>query len=121
MSIQGLKGRVETYVSELPSWRVMFRAYRIGRHANFVSQVQHPDIVESVIQDGHMTSRYSFMVVMSCAIAILGLLLSSPAVIIGAMLISPLMGPIMSLGFSLSVSSAESAVVYCATLKPQKY
>jgi len=48
MSIQGLKGRVETYVSELPSWRVMFRAYRIGRHANFVSQVQHPDIVESV-------------------------------------------------------------------------
>lgn len=43
------------------------------------------------------------MVVLSCGIAILGLLLSSPAVIIGAMLISPLMGPIMQFGFSLAV------------------
>lgn len=42
------------------------------------------------------------MVVLSCGIAILGLLLSSPAVIIGAMLISPLMGPIMQFGFSLA-------------------
>ncbi len=41
------------------------------------------------------------MVVMSCGIAILGLLQNSAAVIIGAMLISPLMAPIVALGFSL--------------------
>lgn len=41
------------------------------------------------------------MAVMSCGIAILGLLQSSAAVVIGAMLISPLMGPIVQLGFSL--------------------
>jgi uncharacterized membrane protein len=35
---------------------------------------------------------------MSGGIAILGLLLSSPAVVIGAMLLSPLMGPIMGMG-----------------------
>ena len=39
---------------------------------------------------------------MSAGIAILGLLLSSPAVVIGAMLISPLMGPIVGLGFGLA-------------------
>ncbi len=33
----------------------------------------------------------------------LGLLLSSPAVVIGAMLISPLMSPILGLGFSLAL------------------
>src|SRR3546814_10449905 len=43
------------------------------------------------------------MTAMSGGIAILGLLLSSPAVVIGAMLLSPLMGPIMGLGFALAI------------------
>ena len=42
------------------------------------------------------------MTLMSGGIAVLGLLLSSPAVVIGAMLISPLMGPIMGLGFAIA-------------------
>jgi uncharacterized hydrophobic protein (TIGR00271 family) len=43
------------------------------------------------------------MTMMSAGIAVLGLLLSSPAVVIGAMLISPLMSPILGLGFSLAL------------------
>jgi uncharacterized hydrophobic protein (TIGR00271 family) len=43
------------------------------------------------------------MTMMSAGIAVLGLLLSSPAVVIGAMLISPLMNPILGLGFSLAM------------------
>ena len=42
------------------------------------------------------------MTVLSCGIATLGLLQNSVAVIIGAMLVSPLMGPIVALGFSLT-------------------
>lgn len=71
--------------------------------AKYVSDINHHDVAEYVRSEGIISSRYGFMVSMSCAIAILGLLLSSPAVVIGAMLISPLMSPIMSLGFSLSV------------------
>jgi uncharacterized hydrophobic protein (TIGR00271 family) len=71
--------------------------------AKYVSDINHQDVAEYVRNEGIISSRYGFMVSMSCAIAILGLLLSSPAVVIGAMLISPLMSPIMSLGFSLSV------------------
>ena len=40
---------------------------------------------------------------MSGGIAVLGLLLSSPAVVIGAMLLSPLMDPSMGLGFALAI------------------
>lgn len=65
--------------------------------------VNHTEVVEHIHEEGGLTGRYIFMVFMSCGIAILGLLLSSPAVVIGAMLISPLMGPIMLLGFSLSI------------------
>ena len=40
------------------------------------------------------------MVVLSCSIATLGLITDSPAVIIGAMLIAPLMSPIIGIGLA---------------------
>lgn len=65
--------------------------------------VEHDSVVSNVADAGGLTPRFAFMAVMSCGIAILGLLQSSAAVVIGAMLISPLMGPIVQLGFSLCV------------------
>ncbi|MEL6385943.1 MAG: DUF389 domain-containing protein [Pseudomonadota bacterium] len=65
--------------------------------------IDHQEVVDHVHEEGGVSGRYLFMTVMSCAVATLGLLLSSPAVIIGAMLISPLMGPIMLMGFSISI------------------
>ncbi len=71
-------------------------------------KIEHETVLAEVEDDGKPGGRYVFMVVMASAIATLGLLLSSPAVIIGAMLISPLMGPIMLLGFSLCVLDFDS-------------
>lgn len=45
-------------------------------------------------------SDFFLMVVLSCSIATLGLITDSPAVIIGAMLIAPLMSPIIGLGMA---------------------
>lgn len=84
------------------SYNLITRA-RAHHYQRFVLETSHAEILQQVNEEGRLQSRYSFHVVLSCAIATLGLLLSSPAVIIGAMLISPLMGPIMSLGFSLCI------------------
>jgi uncharacterized hydrophobic protein (TIGR00271 family) len=65
--------------------------------------VDHAAVIDNVADAGGWSPRFAFMAVMSCGIAILGLLQSSAAVVIGAMLISPLMGPIVQLGFSLCV------------------
>lgn len=65
--------------------------------------VDHAAVIDNVADEGGLSPRFAFMAVMSCGIAILGLLQSSAAVVIGAMLISPLMGPIVQLGFSLCV------------------
>lgn len=48
------------------------------------------------------TSSFDFflLVVLSCSIATLGLISNSPAVIIGAMLVAPLMSPIIGIGMS---------------------
>ena len=60
--------------------------------------------VEAAVYDnGGLSGRYLVMTVISAAIAALGLMLSSPAVVIGAMLVSPMMGPIVALGFSLTL------------------
>lgn len=67
-----------------------------------IARVDHRPVVEKVREDAGWSSHFAFMTLMSAGIAVLGLLLSSPAVVIGAMLISPLMGPILGLGFALA-------------------
>ena len=71
--------------------------------AHVAASVEHRQVVEQVHADAGWSSHYIFMTLMSAGIAVLGLLLSSPAVVIGAMLISPLMGPIIGLGFALAL------------------
>lgn len=56
----------------------------------------------SVQEEGALSKSYMLMCGLSAGIAALGLLQSSTAVVIGAMLISPLMGPIASMGFGFA-------------------
>ena len=76
------------------------RARRLRTSA--AASVPHGEVMEHVRDGGDLTPRFALMTVLSCGIAILGLLQNSVAVIIGAMLVSPLMGPIVALGFSLT-------------------
>ena len=50
----------------------------------------------------------AWILVFSILIASIGLNTSSPAVVIGAMLISPLMGPILGIGFSIGVNDVDT-------------
>lgn len=71
-------------------WRIR------GQHIDRAAVLAH-------IEEGaRLDARYALMVTLACGIAMLGLLQNSVAVIIGAMLISPLMGPIIALGMSLA-------------------
>jgi uncharacterized hydrophobic protein (TIGR00271 family) len=70
--------------------------------ANVTDHVEHREVVARVQADAGWSAHFAFMTLMSAGIAVLGLLLSSPAVVIGAMLISPLMGPIIGLGFAIA-------------------
>ena len=83
-----------------------------------VSRIQHsvahyvllPDLGEdeaqamrqSVAEQGALTSGFMLMCALSAGIATLGLLQSSVAVVIGAMIISPLMAPIAALGLGFA-------------------
>ena len=64
---------------------------------------------EDLIDDAQPGQDYFILIVLSSIIASLGLLLNSPAVVIGAMLVAPLMSPI--LGFSLGIVLGEGRLV----------
>ncbi len=69
-----------------------------------VSSAQKPLIYLEVYGGAHVgNATYWLQLFLSAGIATLGLVLNSPAVIIGAMLISPLISPIMSMGLALAV------------------
>lgn len=72
-----------------------------------VHDIDHVAVIAKVHDESYLTGRYVFMTCMSAGIAILGLLLSSPAVVIGAMLLSPLMGPILGAGFALAIGDVR--------------
>ena len=64
---------------------------------------QMPSIYAQIDSEAEISSlNYWLEILFSAGIAAFGLVLNSPAVIIGAMLISPLMGPIMAAGLALA-------------------
>ena len=90
------------HAPDLASPAAWWRWARQWRKTRLVDGVDRIAVLEHVHEGGELGPRYAFMVVMSCGIAALGLLQDSAAVIIGAMLISPLMGPIINLGMGLA-------------------
>lgn len=71
-------------------------------------------ILASVAHDARLSRKFLLLILLSAAIATLGLLQSSAAVVIGAMLVSPLLGPIMAVGFGLA--TLDTALVRRALL-----
>jgi uncharacterized hydrophobic protein (TIGR00271 family) len=62
------------------------------------------DIKDNISMKGHT----AWVLIFSILIASIGLNISSPAVVIGAMLIFPLMGPILGVGLSIGINDIET-------------
>jgi uncharacterized hydrophobic protein (TIGR00271 family) len=67
-----------------------------------VGGVDHERVRRQIADEAGWSGRYAFLIVISAAISLLGLLMPSVAVLIGAMLLSPLMMPIIGLGFGIA-------------------
>lgn len=67
-----------------------------------VGGVDYDAVLKQIAEDSGWSGRYAFLIVVSAAISLLGLLMPSVAVLIGAMLLSPLMMPIIGLGFGIA-------------------
>jgi uncharacterized hydrophobic protein (TIGR00271 family) len=97
--------------SNSSEWRKSFRVF-LEATAHVTKNIlllriegDHKQAKESVDAGIQMKGVRLWFLLSSCLIASIGLNTNSSAVIIGAMLISPLMGPILGLGFGMAIAS----------------
>jgi len=64
--------------------------------------------IEDIIDNISMRGHTAWVLIFSILIASIGLNVSSAAVVIGAMLISPLMGPILGIGLSIAINDVDT-------------
>ena len=64
--------------------------------------------IERVKKDISFKGHNAWILIFSVFVASIGLNVSNTAVVIGAMLISPLMGPIVGLGLSVAINDVET-------------
>ena len=104
------KGGFAAKWRERPMWLRRVEAFFHLMRVRFAHAVLLPeltpdlayDLRQTVRKEGQLTNGYILMSALAAGIATLGLLQSSTAVVIGAMLVSPLMSPIAALGFGFA-------------------
>lgn len=82
-----------------PSLRV-FARYLWKRLTKTITLERRAEVQVQLREASRPGFDFFLLVILSCIIATSGLLINSPAVIIGAMLVAPLMSPIVGLGLS---------------------
>lgn len=92
------------------SGRARLRRFEIGLQERALAVLglqpsEREKVVALMLERRRDTVGYWFQLLLSAGIATLGLVLGSSAVVIGAMLIAPLMGPIVELGMALVIGS----------------
>ena len=71
---------------------------RFHHYVHPPSSHERKEIIDEVTDSASPGIDFFVLVILSCSIATMGLITNSPAVIIGAMLVAPLMSPIIGLG-----------------------
>ncbi|TKS56246.1 DUF389 domain-containing protein [Mesohalobacter halotolerans] len=72
------------------------------------NETDRDSTMEAILKDIPFRGHNAWILIFSIIVASVGLNVSSTAVVIGAMLISPLMGPIVGLGFSVAINDLDT-------------
>ncbi|TYB75746.1 DUF389 domain-containing protein [Bizionia myxarmorum] len=75
---------------------------------DFREDTDRDETIEAIKKDISFKGATAWILVCSIFVASIGLNANSTAVVIGAMLISPLMGPILGVGFSVAVNDIDT-------------
>jgi len=75
---------------------------------NIHADTDRDSTIEAVKKDISFKGHTSWILIFSIFVASIGLNVSSTAVVIGAMLISPLMGPIVGIGLSVAINDVDT-------------
>lgn len=75
---------------------------------DFRSDTDRESTIEAIVRDIPFKGATAWILICSIFVASIGLNANSTAVVIGAMLISPLMGPILGIGLSIAINDIDT-------------
>lgn len=93
--------------SAFSAWLDQVRDFLKGRFSLDEDTAQRDEVVASISKGVEFRGVNLWVLIFAAMVASLGLNVNSAAVIIGAMLISPIMGPIMGVGLSLGINDFD--------------
>jgi uncharacterized hydrophobic protein (TIGR00271 family) len=96
-------------INNLPRKKELFKAKKQKRipFFSYASDERFHDLFPALREDARLNSIYLVLMVLSTMLAAIGLYLNSASVIIGAMLLAPLMTPIVSLSMGILRGNVE--------------
>jgi uncharacterized hydrophobic protein (TIGR00271 family) len=91
------------------------KAHYINAKSNFGPLLNQEDLdkrnaIKKLIEESNITIEFIILLIISSVIATLGLILNSAAIVIGAMLITPFMTPVLALGLGIVTFNPKSIV-----------
>lgn len=93
--------------SSFVAWIADLRTFMSGRFSLEEDKAQRDEVVANIEKGVVFRGVNLWVLIFATMVASLGLNVNSAAVIIGAMLISPIMGPIMGVGLSLGINDFD--------------
>lgn len=85
----------------------LFKRFITYRFSLYEDSAEESQVFESIIKNVEFKGANLWTLIFAIFIASIGLNVNSTAVIIGAMLVSPLMGPIMGVGLGIGINDFE--------------
>lgn len=91
---------VQTYITRLTKEEEEQRLNEPEENANKLQRASRQELLGTIKKASHITLTYTLLIVISAIVVTIGFIQNSQAVIIGAMVIAPMLGPVISMAFS---------------------
>lgn len=91
---------VQTYMTRLTDEEKEQQKKEEEEKKNKLQRASRQELLGSIEKSSHITLTYTMLVILSAIVVTIGFIKNSEAVIIGAMVIAPMLGPVISIAFS---------------------
>jgi uncharacterized hydrophobic protein (TIGR00341 family) len=91
---------VQTYIRRLTEEEKEQEEKEKEEDSNELQRASRHELLGSIEKSSHITLTYTLLIILSAIVVTIGFIKDSEAVIIGAMVIAPMLGPVISIGFS---------------------
>ncbi|SES96091.1 TIGR00341 family protein [Salinibacillus kushneri] len=101
---------VQTYISKQTLQNVDNEGSESEQEESKLVRASRQELIQTIEKNSNITLNYTLLIILSAIVATVGFIKDSEAVVIGAMVIAPMIGPIISVAFSAILGDYQRVV-----------